>query len=145
MHEHELDQALRSLVGKCPPMPHTREMEASLLHAFDAHTQRREWRLWPPALALALAASLAAFGFLHDLRGRPAPGRQLVFVAIPYTIPPAPYERTSVVRMNVEVAALMAAGFQISAARAGASIPADVLLAQDGRAIAIRPLNGPIL
>ena len=54
-------------------------------------------------------------------------------------------EHTTVVRMNVEVAALMAAGFQISAADAGASIPADVLLAQDGRAVAIRPLNGPIL
>jgi hypothetical protein len=142
---HELDKALRSLGGECPPMPHAREMEARLLQAFDARARARERRLWPPAIALALAASLAAFGFLHDLRARPAPERHLIFVAIPYTIPPPPYEHTTVVRMNVEVAALMAAGFQISAADAGASIPADVLLAQDGRAVAIRPLNGPIL
>ncbi|HEY3836735.1 MAG TPA: hypothetical protein VGL72_09190 [Bryobacteraceae bacterium] len=145
MHEMDLDQALRDLSQQCPPMPRAREMEAGLLQAFDARRSARERRLWPPALALALAASLAVFGFLHDLRGRPGLQRQVVFIAIPYTIPPAPYERTSVVRMDVEVAALTAAGFQIPAVQAGATIPADVLLAQDGRAVAIRPLTVPIL
>ena len=145
MHESDLDQALRSLSTACPPMPRARQVEAELLHAFDARARARERRLWPPALALALAASLTAIGFLHDLRGRPVPSRELVFVAIPYTIPPAPYERTSIVRMDVEVAALMAAGFRIPEAVAGATIPADVLLAQDGRAVAIRPLTVPIL
>jgi hypothetical protein len=78
------------------------------------------------------------------VRSRPAVRAKEVFIAIPYTIPPAPYERTTVVRMNVEVAALRAAGFDVQAINDG-SVPADVLFAQDGRAVAIHTLTVPIL
>ena len=151
MNEFDLNQALQSLANHPPAMPRADEIEARLLAAFDARKSVREIaptrNLWLPAIGLALAASLALVGFFHDLPGRSEPQtrNEVVFLAIPYTIPPAPYESTIVVRMDVQVAALMAAGFKIQASDAATSIPADVLLAQDGRAVAIRPLTVPIL
>ena len=59
-----------------------------------------------------------------------------VFVQIPYVVPPAPYERTEVVRMDVPVAALIAAGFRMDEAAAD-SVSADVLVGQDGRPLAV--------
>jgi hypothetical protein len=145
MNEHDLNQALRSLAVEHPRMPRADAIERELLAAYDeCHRPRRPWL---PGVALAMAASLAAVGFFHDRAGREhrAPDSKLVFIAIPYTIPPAPYERTTIMRMDVEVGALIAAGFQVHEPHAGASVPADVLFAQDGRAVAIRPLTIPIL
>src|SRR6267154_6056253 len=79
---------------------------------------------------------------------RPDPGPQFAkspmrsseepFIEIPYVAPLAPYERTNVVRMNVQVAALIAAGFEVHTPDAGTAVSADVLFGQDGRAHAIR-------
>ena len=55
---------------------------------------------------------------------------------IPYVVPPAPYERTEVVRMDVPVAALIAAGLRMDAPAAD-SISADVIVGQDGRPLAV--------
>jgi hypothetical protein len=63
------------------------------------------------------------------------------FFTIPYTIPLAPDERATVVRMEVPVAALIAVGFDVASAVPGDSVEADVLVSQDGRARAIRPVN----
>jgi len=144
MDELELTQALRSLATANPAMPGAAAIEARLLSAFDAHHRPRT--PWLPALTLAIAASLGAIGFVRDVSSRHrAPARaEDVFIAIPYTFPPAPYERTTVVRMNVPVAALVAAGFDVQASDAGAFIPADVLFGQDDRAVAIRPLTSSI-
>jgi len=60
------------------------------------------------------------------------------FMQIPYTIPLSPEERTTVVRMDVPVAALIAAGFTVSTPDPGGAVNADVLVSQDGRARAIR-------
>ncbi|MEI9971522.1 MAG: hypothetical protein WDO73_05355 [Ignavibacteriota bacterium] len=60
------------------------------------------------------------------------------FLPIPYTVPLAPEEQATVVRMQVPVAALIAAGFNVAATDAGAVVDADVLVSQDGRARAIR-------
>lgn len=72
----------------------------------------------------------------------PAPAPDLrteePFLAIPYVAPLAPYERTSLVRMDVPIAALIAAGFEVRVADAGTAVRADVLFGQDGRAHAIR-------
>jgi len=70
----------------------------------------------------------------------PSPDRRSEepFLEIPYVAPLAPYERTSLVRMDVPVAALIAAGFEVHVADASASVRADVLFGQDGRAHAIR-------
>jgi hypothetical protein len=62
------------------------------------------------------------------------------FVAVPYVIPPAPYERTEIVRMQVSLAALRALGFQVHTPETGGSVAADVLCGQDGRVVAIAVL-----
>jgi anti-sigma factor RsiW len=60
------------------------------------------------------------------------------FLDIPYTMPLAPGERATVVRMEVPVAALIAAGFTVSTSDPGGTVSADVVVSQDGRARAIR-------
>lgn len=68
----------------------------------------------------------------------PPPPSDPPFVEIPYVAPLAPYERTEVMRIDVPVAALMAAGFEVHVPDAGGVVRADVLVGQDGRAHAIR-------
>ena len=110
-----------------PPLAYARGSEPSRDRQGAGRTVR---------IAVALAASiLAAVLFLP----RPAPVPSATpFVAIPYVAPLAPYERTSVVRMNIPVAALVAAGFTVHGADPGATLTADVIVGQDGRAHAVR-------
>ena len=49
----------------------------------------------------------------------PPPPEAAQFIPIPYTIPLAPEERATVVRMEIPVSALIAAGFQMSATDPG--------------------------
>src|SRR5689334_12480861 len=104
-------------------MPGAARIEALLLERFD----RRSRFPWVAAIGLALAGCLAVTGFFQDVRGRQSTTVQSVFLAIPYTIGPAPYERTTVVRMDIPVSALVAAGFRVYTADTSASIAADVL------------------
>jgi hypothetical protein len=60
------------------------------------------------------------------------------FVAIPFTAPLAPYERTEVLRLDLPVAAVIAAGLPVRATDAAGRVQADVVVGQDGRARAIR-------
>ena len=60
------------------------------------------------------------------------------FVSIPYVVPAASYERTQVIRTEVPVAALRSAGLTVQLLDVGASVRADVLVGQDGRALAVR-------
>jgi hypothetical protein len=60
------------------------------------------------------------------------------FLAMPYVAPLAPYERIEVVRRQVSVAELTAAGLEVRVPDTGATVLADVVLGQDGRAHAIR-------
>jgi hypothetical protein len=62
------------------------------------------------------------------------------FVAIPYTAPLGPYERAEIVRMDVPVSALIAAGFPMMSDPA-ASARADLVVGQDGRARAVRLIS----
>lgn len=90
---------------------------------------------------VAVAAVLAAAAVLM-VTPNPAkpPAVSEGFLPIPYTVPLSPEEEATVVRMEVPVTALMAAGFEVPGAVPGASVQADVLVSQDGRARAIRPL-----
>jgi hypothetical protein len=63
------------------------------------------------------------------------------FVPIPYTVPLSPGENATVVRMDVSVAELLAAGFRLPASDAAGMAPADVMVGEDGRALAIRLLT----
>ena len=116
-------------------VPAPPDLEAQLLDEFDATPRRFRW--WLPATA-ALAAALAIATVVTH---RPAPSPRIAsepFIEIPYIAPLAPYERTSIVRMDVPVAALIAAGFDMYATDTGAAVKADILFGQDGRAHAIR-------
>jgi hypothetical protein len=113
------------------------ELEAQVLSAFD-RANRARW--WPAAAALA--ASL--IGGLMLLRApAPQPRAAQPFIEIPYVAPLAPYERTEILRMEVPVAALIAAGFKVHAVDTGAVLQADVLFGQDRRAHAIRLVSPP--
>jgi hypothetical protein len=92
---------------------------------------------WRWGLAVVAAAALAAVLLHRPALQPPTPEARQAFVRIPYVVPPAPYERTSIVHMDVPVAALIAAGLRMDEA-AGASVPADVLVGQDDRPLAIR-------
>ena len=63
------------------------------------------------------------------------------FLQIPYVAPLAPYEQTKVMRMEVSMTALKAAGFEVHAPELSGALTVDVLAGQDGRAHAIRPIN----
>ncbi len=63
------------------------------------------------------------------------------FLPIPYTQPLGPGERAEVVRMEMPVAALIAAGFAVTTSDAGAEASADVIIGEDGRARAVRLIS----
>jgi hypothetical protein len=129
--EWALDAALAKLAAEVAAEAPPDGLETRLLAEFDAVARRRRQkvRLWP-----AVAATLAGAAWLSS-----PPGPVIEpFIRIPFTAPPAPYERTEVMRMTVPVAALIAAGFEVHVADAGAAVPAEVLVGQDGRALAIR-------
>jgi hypothetical protein len=92
---------------------------------------------------LAIAGALAALLVGALLLQRPAPVTRAdaPFLEIPYTAPLAPYERASVMRMDVPVAALIAAGFEVHGPEPGGTVRADVLVGQDGRARAFRLIS----
>jgi hypothetical protein len=94
------------------------------------------------AAAVAVAATVLAGAVLMQ-RSAPVvePRAESSFVEIPYLAPLAPYERTTVTRMDVPVAALVAAGFRVQGLDPGATVAADVLIGQDGRAHAVRLLS----
>lgn len=71
-------------------------------------------------------------------RLRTAAAPEPPFIAIPYTPPIAPFERADVMRVEMPVAALIAAGLPMEMADPGARARADLLVGQDGRARAIR-------
>ncbi len=100
---------------------------------------RRSVFRWAGVAAAAVSAVILAATLMHrNPEPPPAPPSPEVFVRIPYVVPPAPYERTEVVRMDVPKAALIAAGFKLDTATAGDSVAADVLVGQDGRPLAVR-------
>jgi hypothetical protein len=63
------------------------------------------------------------------------------FLRIPYTEPLASYERAEIVRVEMPVSALSAAGFHIATADAGAKAQADLIVGEDGMAHAIRLIS----
>jgi hypothetical protein len=98
-------------------------------------------------IALSLAAAclpvLAAAMIFWTSAPKPA---DRPFIAVPYVAPLAPYERTSVMRMEVPVAALVAAGFQVHGVEPGSTVKVDVLVGQDGRMHAVRLIsNGSVI
>jgi hypothetical protein len=123
-----------------PPPPGAREQLAARLAALPA---RRRATRWMPAASAAVAAAIAAALVLTAIaphKKLPAGNRgQAPFIEIPYLPPLDPYENASIVRMNIRVATLIAAGYRV-AADPDTIVPADVLVGEDGRAHAVRVL-----
>jgi hypothetical protein len=64
------------------------------------------------------------------------------FVPVPFVAPLDSYETATVLRGNIPVAALLAAGYRVSLADPGALVLGDVLVGDDGRVHAVRLLAG---
>jgi hypothetical protein len=138
-----LHSALASLAAETVSTPTPENLEARVLAEFDAAARmgRRQVRGWFLPTAAALAASLVGALLIRQpapLHVAVAPAFDQPFVQIPYVAPRAPYERAEVMRMKVPLTALIAAGFEVHSAEVGAAVNADVLVGQDGRALAIR-------
>jgi len=99
----------------------------------------RVWWRWAMTVPV-IAAVLLTVMLTHRTPPPPVQPAQSKFIPIPYVVPLAPYERPEIVHMNVPVAALLAVGFRMDEP-AGASVPADVLVGQDNRPLAIRFLE----
>jgi len=92
----------------------------------------------PPPMAVPRRTEARAPRAGRSAGRRPASQENPPFVAIPYTVPLAPEERARIVRMEVPVAALIAAGYNVETSDPGRLVNAEVLVSQDGRARAIR-------
>jgi hypothetical protein len=144
-----LHSAFATLSREVPPPA---DLATQLLAEFDA-ALRNGSRLAPRPTAsrvrwwLAAAALAASFAIAAVVIHHPVPASRIdadPFVEIPYIAPLAPYERISIIRMDVPVSALIAAGFEVHAVDTGAALSADVLFGQDGRAHAIRLVSNSI-
>jgi hypothetical protein len=91
-----------------------------------------------PAASMDRARRLVARARSIVTRVRQAAEDSEPFVQIPYTVPLSPEETVTVLRMEIPVAALIAAGFNVGNLDPGGVVNADVLVSQDGRARAIR-------
>lgn len=148
----EEQRAMQAMLQRLAPeeLPVEDGIEARVMAEFDhAAAFRRRATVsatrWVMAAGLAASVLLGAFWTLRRtpevppaaaLRSEDAP-----FLTIPYTIPLAPEERAEVVRMRIPVTALLAAGFRVPVLDPSAVVDADVVVSQDGRARAIRPLT----
>jgi hypothetical protein len=98
-------------------------------------------RRWTVAAGVLLAACITAFSMLHRMPA-PTPRADMPqFVNIPYTVPLAPDEPAAVWRAKIPVSALIGVGFHVGALDPSATVEADILVSQDGRARAIRPVS----
>lgn len=92
----------------------------------------------PTVAAIPVTAKPAAIP--RPVKRKVARRRSIVeapFVTIPYTVPLAPGENATVVRMTLSPSAMAVAGFPLQAIDPGGT-EADVLVSEDGRARAIR-------
>jgi len=132
---------LAAVARETPDAP---DLESKLLAEFRAAStgRRRGFGRWVWAGGALASVVVGALVLRNPAPARRASGEP--FIEIPYTAPLAPYERSRVVRMDIPVAALIAAGFEVHAPDTGAVLQADVLFGQDGRAHAIRLVSRSI-
>ena len=140
----EMEAALAALAREDRPDAPAERPPAELLAEFDAAfgAGGRRRPVWLPAVAAAACVAVALV-LLRPVPTRPA-APERAFVPIPYVAPLAPYERPEVVRMDVPIMALVAAGLPVHAPDLSGAVTADVVVGQDGRALAIRLVPGKV-
>jgi hypothetical protein len=132
-----LTSALQSLAAEAA-IP-GRALEARIMAELpDGHIP--VWR-WVLAAGIALAACLSAFTMLQRTPAVPQLSAAQPFVNIPYTVPLAPEEPAEVWQAKIPVSALIAVGFHLESLDPSATVEAEILVSQDGRARAIRPIS----
>jgi hypothetical protein len=141
-----LQEMMQQLAGEHARLSAPPEVEVAVLAEFTRVQRRRRAVVWSVqagaiAAALAIAVSLSWRTNPVDPTPQPVVQAEEPYVAIPYVTPLAPYERAQVVRMQLPVAALIAAGVPVRATDAGVNVEADVLVGQDGRARAFRLIS----
>ena len=112
----------------------------------DAELRRvlHEWQVPGAPAGMALAAALAAAVLLVMRQPALPPGEAAVaaaeepFVPVPNVLPLDSYETGRVLRLNLPVSALIAAGYSLPSADPTGTVTADVLVGEDGRAHAVR-------
>ena len=113
-------------------------------HWYDIRETRRTRAIWSwrwVAASGGLAVAAAIVGLLTHRPAAPSRHDEASFIQIPYVAPLAPYEQTTLVRLDVAITALKAAGFEVHAPEMAGGLTVDVLVGQDGRAHAIRPVD----
>jgi hypothetical protein len=133
---------LRSETSRVGP---SRHVEDHVLTALNSRALRphavSSTRRWYTVGALASLLLLIAITLMKVRPNRTIPLPRAAdeqFTAMPYVIPPAPYERTSVVRTEIPLQILLSAGFQVQSDDPSSSALADVLYGEDGRILALR-------
>lgn len=139
MNDPQMGPAMRNLAARVAAIEPPEGLEAAVMAEFDRAHRRR------PARILALCGALAASLLAAALLVRPAPEaaapiESQAFYPIPYTLPLEPYERVLVVQQQVPVTELIAAGFRMPATDPAGTMQAEVMVSQDGRPRAIRPV-----
>jgi hypothetical protein len=141
MNHPQLGPAMRNLAERVAGIEPPEGLESAVMAEFDRAHRRRPSRML--AMCGALAASLLAGALLlRPTPPEPAPAvDSQTFYPIPYTAPLEPYERVLIVQKQVSISELIAAGFRIPAADPDGTMRADVMVSQDGRPRAIRPVS----
>jgi hypothetical protein len=124
-----------------PPNIEARGQLAAGIQALGIRQRRFRWM---PIAAAAIAAGFALM-VIGPHRTHPSVSGHVnratdSFVGITYLPPLDPRENAVIVRMDLQVASLIAAGYGVTA-EPDAIVPADVLVGQDGRARAVRVLT----
>lgn len=98
----------------------------------------------PPAVVLAAVQqpSEPAVAPRRRAHRKPVPPEpEAPFIQVPYTAPLAPGESADIVRADVPMSALIAAGFPFEVSDPGARARADLMIGPDGRTRAVRLIS----
>jgi hypothetical protein len=153
-----LDRAMHQWSRETAEVDLPSTLEHALLGEFTrvSTIRRRKIRMQGSISTLSIAASIVfAVWIASRPVGQPAASPiataespaivEEPFVPIPYVTSLGPFERMEIVRMEMPVAALIAAGVPVATVDPGAHVQADVMVGQDGRARAIRLVSPPQL
>lgn len=140
---------LRSQTSSLEPSQRVKNAVFAEMARPQSQAHAKQWtRRWIAGNIGACALILAiVFGVsVRPNKIAPVPPREDAdgqFIAMPYVIQPAPYERTTIIRTEVPMQTMITAGFKVYGDTMDTSTPADVLYGADGRILAIRLISQP--
>jgi hypothetical protein len=146
-----LHNALANLRAETATLCPSAHVEQQVLAALDAPglqpLRTHQPLRWITVSALALAALLLArvvfpVGPTQPVSPIAEVPHEQPFTALPYVVPAAPDERTTVVRTRVSLQIMQNAGLHVQD-DPGSTALADVVLSQDGRLLALRLVSHP--